>query len=135
MTEIRACCPTSDNGPHVPSCEQYVPPQGRQVVDVTFPGRFYGKQPAAPTLSQPECPCGCGLNHEATRGGLDPHAEIVPTPAYGTEDYRIHACLFNDISRVELPHADLLFADRLALQEYLWAQGWRREVRPEDVTG
>jgi hypothetical protein len=30
MTEIRACCPTRDDGPHVPSCAEHVPPQGRQ---------------------------------------------------------------------------------------------------------
>jgi hypothetical protein len=30
MTEIRACCPTPEASPHVPSCPEHVPPQGRQ---------------------------------------------------------------------------------------------------------
>lgn len=58
------------------------------------------------------------------------HAEM---PEQGTEDYRRHAVLFNDITFAPTDK-HILFSDRLALQRHLWAQGWRREVRDEDVT-
>jgi hypothetical protein len=50
---------------------------------------------------------------------------------YGTENYRRYAALFNDISRAP---RHIMFSDRQVLTDYLWSQGWRREVRPEDVT-
>lgn len=56
-------------------------------------------------------------------------------PDYGTEDYRRKAVLFNDITRAPLLSTKWFdFSDRQALTDYLWAQGWRRDVRPEDVT-
>lgn len=55
------------------------------------------------------------------------------TPEYGTEDYRRWSVLFNDVTRAPL-RDHVLFSDRLALTQHLWAQGWRRDVRPEDVT-
>lgn len=58
--------------------------------------------------------------------------EDVARPAWGTEDYRRYAALFNDITRA--PVERLYFHDRQTLADYLWAQGWRRQVRPEDVT-
>ena len=54
-------------------------------------------------------------------------------PAYGTEDYRRHAVLFNDITYAPIERR-LTFSQRLELQRHLWAQGWRRDVRDEDVT-
>lgn len=54
-------------------------------------------------------------------------------PEFGTEDYRRHAVLFNDVTHAPI-ETWLHFSDRLTLRDYLWAQGWRREVRPEDVT-
>lgn len=55
----------------------------------------------------------------------------TPIPERGTEDYRRRAVLFNDISWAPI---NLGFADRLRLRGWLWEQGWRRDVRPEDVT-
>lgn len=54
-------------------------------------------------------------------------------PEYGTEDYRRYAALFNDVTRA--PASGYVgFSDRGAIADYLWEQGWRREVRAEDVT-
>lgn len=55
------------------------------------------------------------------------------TPEWGTEDYRRHAVLFNDITYCRI-HRRLNFSDRLRLQRHLWALGWRRDVQDEDVT-
>lgn len=56
-------------------------------------------------------------------------------PEFGTEEYRQWAALFNDITRTPRPREwHLLFSQRRAITDYLWAQGWRRDVRPEDVT-
>lgn len=52
-------------------------------------------------------------------------------PEWGTEDYRRYAALFNDITHAP---RHIMFSDRQVLADYLWAQGWRRDVRPEDVT-
>lgn len=50
-----------------------------------------------------------------------------------TEDERRMAALFNDITRVDTT-GHLRLSDRVKIRDYLWAQGWRRDVRPEDVT-
>lgn len=55
------------------------------------------------------------------------------SPEYGTEDYRRWAVLFNDITHAPTQER-IRFSDRHALTEFLWEQGWRRDVRPEDVT-
>lgn len=52
---------------------------------------------------------------------------------YGTEDYRRWAALFNDITHAPTDQFVHL-GTRQILCDYLWEQGWRREVRPEDVT-
>lgn len=55
-------------------------------------------------------------------------------PEWGTEDFRRYAALSNDVGRKELPSGvRLRFSDRMALADYLWSQGWRRDVRDEDV--
>lgn len=57
---------------------------------------------------------------------VDPHDPV----------YRQKAILFNDITRVSLPRGGhLLLSERQAIADYLYEQGWRREERPEDVTG
>lgn len=61
-------------------------------------------------------------------------ASSVGRPTWGTEDYRRYAALFNDIGRAPVSR-HVLFSDRHALADHLWEQGWRRDVRPEDVTG
>lgn len=61
----------------------------------------------------------------------EPDPEKRLYPQWGTEDYRIFATLFNDITACP---RHIMFSDRKALAEHLWSQGWRREVRPEDVT-
>jgi len=51
------------------------------------------------------------------------------------EDDRRRAVLFNDITHA--PREDDTYwwlSDRQQLADYLWAQGWRRDVRPEDET-
>jgi len=60
-------------------------------------------------------------------------AQLEESPEYGTEEYRQYAALFNDITRADVSQ-HILFSDRNELTRYLWAQGWRRDVRPEDVT-
>lgn len=52
-----------------------------------------------------------------------------------TEDERRRAVLFNDITHVPLTEDDdsLRFGVRRRLADWLWQQGWRRDVRPEDV--
>lgn len=56
-------------------------------------------------------------------------------PECGTEDYRRYAALFNDIGRAPGTGQDYVrFSTRHAICDYLWEQGWRRDVRPEDVT-
>lgn len=50
----------------------------------------------------------------------------------GQEGHR-RAVLFNDVSRAPIANW-LHLSDRKALRDYLWDQGWRRDVRPEDVT-
>lgn len=57
----------------------------------------------------------------------------MKNPEYGTEDYRRWAVLFNDITHAPTEE-HLLFSTRYQLAEWLWAQGWRRDVRPEDIT-
>lgn len=54
-------------------------------------------------------------------------------PEWGTEDYRRYAALFNDITYAAVIKP-IHFGDRQELARYLWSQGWRREVRAEDVT-
>lgn len=54
-------------------------------------------------------------------------------PEWGTEDYRRWATLFNDVTHAPTS-GHILFSDRNALTKYLWAQGWRRDVRPDDIT-
>lgn len=49
------------------------------------------------------------------------------------EDERRKSVLFNDITYAPVEH-HILLSDRRRIQEHLWAQGWRRGVRPEDVT-
>jgi hypothetical protein len=53
-------------------------------------------------------------------------------PQYGTDDYWRFAVLFNDITYAPT-RRPLLFSDRQALTHWLWAQGWRRNVMPDDV--
>jgi hypothetical protein len=70
-------------------------------------------------------------------------ASAVP-PTYGRhvhikirqhEDERRRAVLFNDITHAPREDATYLWlSDRQQLADYLWSQGWRRDVRPEDVT-
>jgi len=50
-----------------------------------------------------------------------------------TEDERRKAVLFNDVTHAPVD-TWLHLGDRAALCDYLWAQGWRRDVRSEDVT-
>jgi hypothetical protein len=60
---------------------------------------------------------------------------LTESPAWGTEDYRRYAVLFNDITSTPGMSGEYFrFSDRVAIQRFLWHQGWRREVRPEDVT-
>jgi len=60
-------------------------------------------------------------------------ANKTTAPPHGTEDYRRWSVLFNDVTYA--PTRDhLLFSERLALTHHLWAQGWRRDVRPDDIT-
>ena len=50
-----------------------------------------------------------------------------------SEDERRRAVLFNDITNApDLPY--MLLSERVSLRDWLWEQGWRRDVRPEDVT-
>lgn len=50
-----------------------------------------------------------------------------------TDDERSHAVLFNDVGKA--PYKSfIMFSDRKAIADYLWEQGWRRDVRPGDVT-
>lgn len=58
---------------------------------------------------------------------------VTGSPEWGTEDYRQWAVLFNDITHAPVEH-HLLFSTRRELTEWLWEQGWRRDVRPEDIT-
>lgn len=57
----------------------------------------------------------------------------MSSPEYGTEDYRRWAVLFNDITHAPTDQF-VHFGTRQALTDFLWNQGWRRDVRPEDVT-
>lgn len=57
----------------------------------------------------------------------------MTAPEFGTEDYRRWATLFNDVGRAPTRRHNL-FSERKAIADYLWEQGWRRDVRPEDVT-
>ena len=51
-----------------------------------------------------------------------------------TEDERRRAVLFNDITYAPIAGSERIPWDaRRALTEWLWEQGWRRDVRPEDV--
>lgn len=52
-----------------------------------------------------------------------------------SEDQRRRAALFNDITHAA-DHASehVLLSDRKTIADHLWEQGWRRDVRPEDVT-
>lgn len=49
-----------------------------------------------------------------------------------TEDERRKAVLFNDIGKAPSKR-HVFFSDRRAIADYLWEQGWRRDVRPDDV--
>ena len=60
-------------------------------------------------------------------------SDTTEKPEWGTEDYWRHAVLFNDVTRAPVSR-HIFFSDIRAIADYLWAQGWRREVRPEDVT-
>lgn len=51
-----------------------------------------------------------------------------------SEEDRQRAVLFNDITHAPREAGEMLFSERQALQDHLWKQGWRREVRDEDVT-
>ncbi len=62
--------------------------------------------------------------------GADP---VVARPEFGTEDYWRYAVLFNDVTRAPSSR-HMLFSDRNRMADYLWSQGWRRDVRPEDRT-
>jgi hypothetical protein len=62
------------------------------------------------------------------------HVDVLPVLAQ-REDQRRRAVLFNDIGRA--PRKDSTYwwlSDRQQLADHLWAQGWRRDVRPEDET-
>lgn len=48
------------------------------------------------------------------------------------EDKRRRAVLFNDITFAPVQQ-HILFSDRQRLADWLWKQGWRRDVRPEDI--
>lgn len=52
-----------------------------------------------------------------------------------SEDVRRKAVLFNDLSDaiydLELD-VHIQFKDKALIRNYLWDQGWRRDVRPED---
>jgi hypothetical protein len=79
-----------------------------------------------------EIGCPCGLPDEPPcRQGEYCHAPNE-SPTWGTEDYRRWACLFNDITKAPIEWHD--FSTANALTRHLWTQGWRRDVRPEDVT-
>jgi hypothetical protein len=67
---------------------------------------------------------------ECTSDGASEHER----PEQGTEDHRRYAVLFNDITHAPVEQF-VHFGTRHILADYLWAQGWRRDVRPEDVTG
>lgn len=50
-------------------------------------------------------------------------------------EYRQRAILFNDITYAPLGHDEYFrFSDRQKIADYLYAQGWRREERPDDAT-
>lgn len=80
-------------------------------------------------------PSGCGctdcLTGWSAPEGKAPYLQRC-TVCEDPEDKRRKAVLFNDIS-----HAPLIdfvrFTQRQVLADYLWEQGWRRDVRPEDV--
>ena len=48
------------------------------------------------------------------------------------EDQRRKSALFNDITEAD-GIVYMPFSERKALCDYLWEQGWRRDVRPEDA--
>lgn len=66
---------------------------------------------------------------EAPRSDEQHGKAPLPDP----EDRRRRAALFNDITHTETK-TWLMLSDRRAIADHLWAQGWRRNVRPEDVT-
>ena len=75
------------------------------------------------------------MNDQVDLASDESRAEMyrLAAPTWGNEEYRVHAALFNDIGMA--PVGDhLLFSRRLKLADYLFAQGWRRYVRPDDVT-
>lgn len=51
-------------------------------------------------------------------------------PQWGDPGYNSHAALFNDITFA--PTKRVLFSERKRIADYLYAQGWRRELRPDD---
>jgi len=68
-----------------------------------------------------------------SEGVSNPPESESSRPEFGTEDYRRYAALFNDITFAPTKQF-VHFGTRNILADYLWSQGWRRDVRPEDVT-
>lgn len=53
--------------------------------------------------------------------------------AVNRDDDRLKSVLFNDVSAAPVDvYVPLI--DRQSIVDYLWSQGWRRDVRPADVT-
>lgn len=50
-----------------------------------------------------------------------------------SDDQRRQSVLFNDITHAAV-EGFIPLSDRLRIMEHLWAKGWRRDVRPEDIT-
>lgn len=48
-------------------------------------------------------------------------------------EYRQRAILFNDITHARV-RGHISFSNRQKIADFLYAQGWRREERPEDIT-
>lgn len=72
-----------------------------------------------------------------THGGTDAPECTTCRPLFGTEEYRQWAVLFNDLTRAPLPKRPDFYLDfsvRHDLADYLFQQGWRRDIRAEDVT-
>jgi hypothetical protein len=79
----------------------------------TFVGTAWGADPEQTAHDE-----AARLNAEARR------------PQRDTADHRRWSALFNDITHAGIPR--LYYSDRVKLAHHLWAQGWRRDVRPED---
>lgn len=78
-----------------------------------------------------------GASESVDLASDDSRAEMyaAASPSWGEPGYNVHAALFNDIARApDSPRGWVPFSVRKRLADYLWAQGWRRELRPDDYT-